>query len=91
MKALRILTDTRDCVVPLDQVALLVRTLRGLPADAFPSAANTATIFESGVVEETALAEVKFLPGEEAALQAALERLAFQQALPDGLRCLQHG
>jgi hypothetical protein len=89
--AVRIITNSRRCVVPLDEVALLARELRRLPLDAYTGAVSAATILEATAAEETAT-DVTFTPEEEAALSRALHGLEVERGrLAGGLQELWDG
>ena len=85
--ALRLNVNGRRNVVPLDEVAVLARGVRRLPADAYPSAVNAATILEAASAEQTA-SDVEFEPGEEQALGRVLHGLDVERRLPDALRAV---
>lgn len=90
-KALRINTNSRSCVVPIEDVLRIARELRKLLAHAYPSAANAATILEAAAAEETT-ADVTLTPDEEAAVGRVLDGMDVEGGrLPDGLQELWDG
>lgn len=92
MKALRINTSSRACVVGVDELEKLIRELRSLSQGTYAEAGMLASVLETGLAEEMASPEIKLGPDEEEALGRALNGLeASERRLSDGLQCLYDG
>jgi hypothetical protein len=92
LKALRINTSSRACVVGVDELEKLIGELRSLSQGTYSEAGILATVLEAGLAEEMASPELKLGPDEEEALGRALNGLEVsERRLSDGLQCLYDG
>lgn len=89
-RAIRIVIDSGDCVVPVLDAQALVTELRRLPADTHPDAAAAAVVIDATIEDETAVPRITLGPSERHSLGSALESmLVRERRLPEGLRCVR--